>query len=174
MSISSDTMHRLSVTINSSTVRVGQRAGKEESQWNSKKNMHCRIFFCGIVQLCSTDLLKSMFALPSITCWKPPGLAGTCHCLYSTEIWIKSVSLLICMPSQQCTHCKCLSKRIVPTWREGIIFALLPTLSNSSYSVRLYGDIYLSIGKNLVSYSPSLIINFEVCEGCITSFPFHT
>lgn len=43
-----------------------------------------------------------------------------CHCLYCTETWIKSVSLLMCMPSQQCSHCKYLSKplRVFYQWRQ--------------------------------------------------------
>ena len=124
-------MPRLSVALNSRRVRAGQRPGKVESQWNRKKNKHCWISFCQMVQLGTNDPLKSVFALPSITCWKEHRLARTCHCLYSTETWIKSVSLLICMPSQQCSHCKYLSKKkkknscILP-WREEIIFALLP------------------------------------------------
>lgn len=111
MSISVDTMPRLSVAINSSRVRTGQRPGEAESQWNRKKNKLCRISFCRTVPLGTTDPLKSVFALPSITYWKEHRLARTCHCLYSTETWIKSVSLLICMPSQQCSHCKYLSKK---------------------------------------------------------------
>ena len=127
-------MPRLSVAINSRRIRAGQRPGKVESQRNRKKNKRCQISFCRIVQLGTTDPLKSVFALPSIICWKEHRLAGTCHCLYSTETWIKSVSLLICMPSQQCTHCKYLSKKkkktkknscILP-WREETIFAHLP------------------------------------------------
>lgn len=77
VSISVDTMHRLSVAINSRRGRAGQRAGKAESQRNRKKNTSCQISFCRAVQLGTTDLLKSVFVLPSITC--------TCHCLYSTE-----------------------------------------------------------------------------------------
>lgn len=111
VSISADTMPRLSVALNSRRVRAGQRPGKVESQWNRKKNKHCWISFCQMVQLGTNDPLKSVFALPSITCWKEHRLARTCHCLYSTETWIKSVSLLICMPSQQCSHCKYLSKK---------------------------------------------------------------
>lgn len=108
-------MPRLPVTINSKRAGAGQRPGKAESQWNRKKDKHRRISFCQIVQWGTTDPLKSVFALPSITCWKEHRLARTCHCLYSTATWIKSVSLLICMPSQQCSHCKYLSNKTQKT-----------------------------------------------------------
>lgn len=174
-------MPRLSVAINSRRIRAGQRPGKVESQQNRKKNKCCRISFCQIVQLGTTDPLKSVFPLPSITCWKEHRLAGTCHCLYSTETWIKSVSLLICMPSQQCSHCKYLSKKKKKTpvfcheeRKQFLPFCLI--LSLFLLDSFLKWHLFVSENKNnnnktLLS-DTILIIYFEVCEDLSYLFPF--
>lgn len=66
-------------------------------------------FFLLTAELCAACSLESVcttfnYLLRAAQIWPP------CHCLYCTETWIKSVSLLMCMPSQQCSHCKYVSK----------------------------------------------------------------
>lgn len=56
----------------------GQGRGQAKRNPNKTEKRICPVgSLCQAVQLGTTDLLKSVFVLPSITC--------TCHCLYSTE-----------------------------------------------------------------------------------------